>query len=178
MLYTFVACSGARTDRRCPSGEVDVSKAALLRGMVRSAELEFLMEAHDGLSARIAEEADGALLLRLGALATNGTHGPANLLHVVLNNACHESTGGQATVAENVESAAVAAACGVARAFDVADVDELRARFAAWQRGPEPTFLHLRTTIGTAGPLMRPELARPQVQERFRRRLACIADGA
>ncbi len=34
-----------------------MSKASLLRGMLRSSELEFLMEAHDGLSAKIAEEA-------------------------------------------------------------------------------------------------------------------------
>ncbi len=39
------------------AGEGDVTKAAFLRDMIRSAELEFLMEAHDGLSARIAEEA-------------------------------------------------------------------------------------------------------------------------
>ena len=32
-----------------------MSKASLLRGMLRSSELEFLMEAHDGLSAKIAE---------------------------------------------------------------------------------------------------------------------------
>ena len=126
----------------------------------------------------VAVDGDGALLLRLGALATNGTYGPANFLHVLLDNACHESTGAQATVAANVEFTAAAAACGVARAFDVADVAELGARFDAWQRRPAATFLHLRTAVGTAGPLVRPAIAPPEVRERFRRHLARIADAS
>jgi len=124
----------------------------------------------------VAVDGDGALLLRLGALATNGTYGPANLLHLLLDNACHESTGAQPTVAGNVEFVALAVACGMTRAFDVADVADLRARVDAWQRRPEPTFIHLRTAVGTAAPLVRPAVAPPDAQERFRRHLARIAD--
>ncbi len=40
----------------------------------------------------VALDGDGALLMRLGALATNGTYAPPGFLHVLLNNACHEST--------------------------------------------------------------------------------------
>ena len=68
----------------------------------------------------VAVDGDGALLMRLGALATNGTYAPANFLHVLLNNACHESTGAQATVADNVDFAALAAASGYGSAVDVA----------------------------------------------------------
>ena len=40
---------------------------------------------------------DGALLMKLGSLATVLEHKPDNLHIIVLNNNCHDSTGGQAT---------------------------------------------------------------------------------
>ncbi len=124
----------------------------------------------------VAVDGDGALLMRLGALATNGTYAPANFLHVLMNNGCHESTGGQATVAGNVDFAGIAAASGYANAIDVATADELGARFSAWQAEPTPTFLHLRTRPGTAGTLVRPALTAPAVRERLMRHVAELAE--
>ena len=43
-----------------------MSKASLLRALIESPRTEFLMEAHDGLSARIAEEAGFAGLWASG----------------------------------------------------------------------------------------------------------------
>ena len=62
-------------------------------------------------------DGDGAVLMKLGALATIGGYAPKNLIHVVLDNGVHDSTGGQATVSPNVDFAALAVACGYARAF-------------------------------------------------------------
>lgn len=62
----------------------------------------------------VAIDGDGAALMRMGAFATLGTYGPANLTHVLLDNGAHESTGGQATVSQHVSFAGVAAACGYA----------------------------------------------------------------
>ena len=59
-------------------------------------------------------DGDGAALMKLGNLATIGSRAPANLVHVVLDNGAHDSTGGQATVSPNVDFAAVALACGYA----------------------------------------------------------------
>ncbi|MEO6029637.1 MAG: phosphonopyruvate decarboxylase [Candidatus Binatia bacterium] len=126
----------------------------------------------------VALDGDGALLMRLGALATNGTYAPPSLLHVLLNNACHESTGAQATVGDNVDFTALAAASGYAVARDVATVDELAARFDEWQQQPRPTFLQLRTRPGTAGPLVRPAIAPPEVKTRLLRHLAALGGDA
>ena len=46
--------------------------------------------------------------MRLGALTTLGNERPPNLLHLLLDNGMHESTGGQATVSRNVDFCAVA----------------------------------------------------------------------
>ncbi len=46
----------------------------------------------------IALDGDGAALMRMGVFATLGAYGPSNLIHLLLDNGAHESTGGQATV--------------------------------------------------------------------------------
>ena len=49
----------------------------------------------------IALDGDGALLMRMGVLATVGYERPPNLVHVLLDNQRHESTGGQSTVSRS-----------------------------------------------------------------------------
>ena len=46
----------------------------------------------------VALDGDGAALMRMGAFATVGAYGPPNLMHLLLDNGVHDSTGGQATV--------------------------------------------------------------------------------
>ena len=70
-------------------------------------------------------DGDGAALMRLGALATLGYERPTNLVHVLLDNEVHESTGAQSTVSHSVDLAQVARACGyprVVRAGSPADL--------------------------------------------------------
>ena len=61
-------------------------------------------------------DGDGAALMKMGTIATVGAYAPRNLVHVVLDNGVHDSTGGQSTVSANVEFADIAAACGYASA--------------------------------------------------------------
>ena len=42
-------------------------------------------------------DGDGAALMKMGSLATIGFYQPANLLHIILDNEAHDSTGGQQT---------------------------------------------------------------------------------
>lgn len=51
-------------------------------------------------------DGDGAALMHLGALAVIAQSGAANLVHVVLNNGCHDSVGGLPTVARAVRACA------------------------------------------------------------------------
>ena len=111
-------------------------------------------------------DGDGALLMRLGALATVGYERPDNLVHLVLDNECHESTGGQATVSHSVDFGAVAAACGypsVARARTPEQVAGLLRR-----PQPGPGFIHVKTRPGAPADLPRPAVAPPEVARRLR----------
>lgn len=68
----------------------------------------------------IAIDGDGSMLMHMGALPIIGCHGVSNLVHIVLNNECHESVGGQPTVAGQIDIKAIALACGY-KNFIVAD---------------------------------------------------------
>ncbi|MDN3260532.1 thiamine pyrophosphate-dependent enzyme [Streptomyces sp. CSDS2] len=94
----------------------------------------------------IALDGDGSLLMNLSALplvAASGTQ----LLHVVIDNGMHESTGGQATV-QRSDFVALALAAGYRGALRVADTTELRA--ARLPKGP--ALLHALTGPRTGGP--------------------------
>ena len=50
--------------------------------------------------------------MRLSAFATIGYQRPGNLLHILLDNGIHESTGGQSTVSHSIDFRSIAAGCG------------------------------------------------------------------
>lgn len=60
----------------------------------------------------VALDGDGSMLMHMGSLAVAGNCGLKNLVHVVLNNECHDSVGGQPTVAGNIDIERIALGCG------------------------------------------------------------------
>lgn len=118
-------------------------------------------------------DGDGALLMRLGTMATLGMERPRNLLHILLDNGMHESTGGQATVSVNVDFRALARAVGYPRAMIVSDPDELR-EYVDW-RAPGLRLLHVPIRPGIAADLPRPEMGPAEVAARLRRHLGVPA---
>jgi phosphonopyruvate decarboxylase len=117
----------------------------------------------------IAIDGDGALLMRLGCLATNGFYQPPNLLHVVLDNRCHDSTGGQDTVSANVCFAAIASHSGYPTALEVHDLDEFTSAVETWFRTGGLTLISLPTARGSREGLGRPGVKPVEVKERFMR---------
>jgi phosphonopyruvate decarboxylase len=113
-------------------------------------------------------DGDGAALMRLGALATNAYYAPDNLLHVLLDNGCHESTGGQLTASSNVDWPALAAASGYPAAMHATSLAELRTKVADWRAEPRLTFLRVPTRRGTRPNLSRPSVHPAEVATRFR----------
>lgn len=116
----------------------------------------------------LAIDGDGAALMRLGAFATVGAYGPSNLWHLLLDNAAHDSTGGQATVSPHVSFAEVAAACGYSSALETDDLE----RIAAWLESPPqrgPRFARLFTRTGAPADLPRPTVTPVEVKARMMR---------
>ena len=114
-------------------------------------------------------DGDGAALMKLGTMATIGAYAPGNLIHVLLDNGVHDSTGGQATVSPNVDFAAVAQACGYPRAFRCdSEAGFARALDAAVGEGPRPVLIHALIAPGSLAELGRPTIAPCEVARRFR----------
>lgn len=111
-------------------------------------------------------DGDGALLMRLGSLATNGTYGKSNKLHILLDNSTHDSTGGQFTVSPNVDFVTIASSCGYNRAVKAATVEELKQEVANWYKNPKLTFLYLKTEKGSKKGVGRPTIKPFEVADR------------
>jgi phosphonopyruvate decarboxylase len=114
----------------------------------------------------IVVDGDGAALMRMGNLATIGAYAPENLLHVVLNNEAHDSTGAQPTVSAKIDFAGVAAACGYRHVLRTDLTTELQAFLCATAHGG-PRFAHMKLRTGTLVDLPRPSLGPPAVLDRF-----------
>src|SRR5438876_4232668 len=93
-------------------------------------------------------DGDGAALMKLGTLATIGAYAPGNLVHLLLDNGVHDSTGGQATVSPHVDFAAVALACGYRQAASCDDLAGFDAAFAEALAAVGPVFVQLRIAPG------------------------------
>ena len=117
-------------------------------------------------------DGDGAALMRLGALATVGFERPSNLVHLVLDNGMHESTGGQTTVSGSIDFCALAASCGYPSVTATARAEELQDKIRT--AIDELTFIHVPVLPGVSE-LPRPEITPPEVAARLR---AHIAAGA
>jgi phosphonopyruvate decarboxylase len=113
-------------------------------------------------------DGDGAALMKMGSLATIGAQAPKNLVHILLDNCVHESTGGQATVSPGVDFARVALACGYRSATACDSLKGLGGALTDALAAPGPHMIHIRLEPGTIDNLVRPSVKPPEVARRFR----------
>ena len=120
----------------------------------------------------IAIDGDGAALMRLGAFTTVAAEAPPNLVHVLVDNGRHESTGGQATVSRGLDFCAIAAGAGYRHVAREAAAAAVAA--AVGDRTPGLRFLHVPVLPGVPKGLPRPSMTPADVAARFRRALGEI----
>lgn len=104
----------------------------------------------------ICVDGDGSVLMHMGALAINGAAACANFKHIVLNNAAHDSVGGQPTVADRVDLPAVAKAVGYRQAIRAGGAEEIAAAISALRQLEGPAFLEIQIRKGARKDLGRP----------------------
>jgi thiamine pyrophosphate-dependent acetolactate synthase large subunit-like protein len=114
---------------------------------------------------------DGEMLMGLGSLATIAVQRPGNLAIVVLDNERYGETGMQKThTAHGTDLAAVALACGFAKAEIVRGAAKLAALRAEIHRGKGPLFYQVK--VGRdAVPLVLPPRDGAVLRHRFREAL-------
>ena len=101
-------------------------------------------------------DGDGAVLMHMGSMAVIGACAPKNLIHVVINNAAHETVGGMPTVAGNVDLVGVAEACGYPYAVSVHTFEELDAVLQKVKNNKQLSFIEVKSKLGARDNLGRP----------------------
>ena len=112
-------------------------------------------------------DGDGSLLMRMGSMATTAHYSPPNMLHVLLDNNSHDSTGGQSTVSHNVDFVSVAASCSYENSVYIHNLNELQTNISNWKENQGLTFLYLNIQKGSKKNLGRPKITPFQVKERL-----------
>ena len=112
-------------------------------------------------------DGDGALLMRTGAMATTGAYAPDNLIHILLDNEAHESTGGQKTVSGQISFPLIAQGFGYPHVFSTDSLEEFKRYINQAIKKKGPSLIHLKTRQGVPEHLSRPLQTPVQVKEQF-----------
>jgi phosphonopyruvate decarboxylase len=113
-------------------------------------------------------DGDGALLMRMGNMATMGAFAGENFYHLLLDNRVHESTGGQQTVSSAVDFSRIASACAYRW---VADAAKHGPGISDFLQASAPAFMRIETSRGYPEGLPRPSIKPFEVARRLMRHL-------
>lgn len=100
-------------------------------------------------------DGDGSLLMHMGAITNIGQIAPKNLVHVLLNNSSHESVGGQATVAGNLDLENIFKASGYREYLCATNESEIKDQLQ--KIGEGPVVLEIKIKTGARTDLGRPK---------------------
>lgn len=117
-------------------------------------------------------DGDGSVLMHMGALPIIGSLAPGNLTHVLLNNASHESVGGQPTVGDRTDFQAIALASGYCAYEAASSLEELREAWEKLRTRNGPAMLEVRIATGSRTDLGRPSSTPRENKQAFMEWLA------
>ncbi len=112
-------------------------------------------------------DGDGAVLMKMGTLATIGAYQPEKFLHICFDNETYESTGGQTTVAKNVVLSKIAKAANYKVAVTINNKEGIKKFLKQWNINPNLSFLHIKVKNKTDEKLGRPEETPVDLRDRF-----------
>jgi len=97
----------------------------------------------------VAFDGDGSLLLNLGSLATIANQHPRNLIHVVFDNECYESSRGAPTATSGqADLAAIARGCGFANVITAKTLPEFTEGFVRALKDNDLYFILAKVEAG------------------------------
>ena len=102
-------------------------------------------------------DGDGSLLMHLGSLRSAGLFGQKNYIHILLNNASHESVGGQSTFSQNFKFNDMAKIAGYKKVYSINKVSKLKLTLKKIIKSSGPSFLEIKIKPGAISNLKRPK---------------------
>lgn len=117
-------------------------------------------------------DGDGAALMHPGNMATIGHLRSRNLIHLILNNNAYDSTGGQKTLANEVDFVRLAQGMGYAHACRCSSLPQLAQAWRdARRQASGPVLLIINIAAGSLDNLGRPTVAPEQIARRLQRQI-------
>ncbi|WP_421763403.1 phosphonopyruvate decarboxylase [Ekhidna sp.] len=116
-------------------------------------------------------DGDGAMIMHMGAGAIAGNLSSNNFKHILINNGCHESVGGQATVGFSIDFQKIADASGYKQTWLVEKMEDLNKAWNQFLKAEGPVMLEVRTTESSRADLGRPTTTPVQNKEAFMKNL-------
>ncbi|MER2492184.1 phosphonopyruvate decarboxylase [Catenovulum sediminis] len=101
-------------------------------------------------------DGDGSLLMHMGSMAVIAQQKLPNLVHIVMNNGCHESVGGQKTVAKDICLEQIAVGSGYEQIHTVTTVEELKQSILSLKKVTGTHFLQIIINSDSRSNLGRP----------------------
>lgn len=101
-------------------------------------------------------DGDGAMLMHMGSMAVIGANAPKNIVHVIINNAAHESVGGQPTVTGKINIVEIAKGCGYVNTASASTSSELENALLGAKYRDELSLIEVKCSLEA-----RPDLGRP-----------------
>ena len=112
-------------------------------------------------------DGDGAALMHMGAMATIGSCGPKNFIHILFNNEAHETVGGQPTVSKTVNYRDIATAVGYRNVYLAKDENSLETALAKSIIEEGPVFIEIACSVYSRSDLGRPKTTAVENKEAF-----------
>lgn len=112
-------------------------------------------------------DGDGSVLMHMGSVAVTGSLSSKNFRHIVFNNGCHDSVGGQPTCGFSVSFTGIAEKCGYKFVERAETIDEINEKIQAMRSVDGPAMLEIIVQKGAREDLGRPKMSLKQRKEKF-----------
>ena len=121
-------------------------------------------------------DGDGAVLMHMGSMAVLGANAPENMVHIILNNAAHETVGGMPTVAGRIDFVEMAKACGYQYAVSVDNYEKLDEALKHAKEMRKFGLIEVKCSIGSRNDLGRPTTTPLDNKKDFMEYLSSLSD--
>lgn len=89
-------------------------------------------------------EGDGSMFMHLGSLASFKPRRHKNIVYIILDNECYESTGSQETTFRGIKLTKLAKLFGFEKTFLVSDKEKLKSAIYSAFRNKKSSFIHIK----------------------------------
>lgn len=112
-------------------------------------------------------DGDGALIMHMGSLGIIGSKSTKNFKHIILNNAAHDSVGGQPTVGDKIDIISMALSCQYNVAYRAKTEAELIEKMNLLKSTKGPALLEVKINKGYRKDLGRPTTSPKENKQKF-----------